>query len=174
MVCRDCILSVFTRLHQPPPHPHSDYPPARSAYFAKIRLKKGSLPQILRSFKAVVTKRVRALELLEPQQPLWQSRYYDRVVRDEREKKRIIHHLKSEVQEWTKDDYYQETPSTCSSHSDKDKGLNLPHQSLLLKHNTYQSPLEWNRMCIQWRVRWLFYVERGMIDGVLQRLKRWR
>lgn len=92
-----------------PPHPHSDFAPARSAFFAQVRPRKGSLPQILRSFKAVVTKVARQEGYLEEGEVLWQSRFYDRVIRDEWEYDRIERHIERERQQWEQDDYHYVT-----------------------------------------------------------------
>lgn len=131
-------------LTQNPPHPHSNHPPARSAFFAKIRPRKGSLSQVLRSFKAVVTKHARQLEVIGTKEAFWQSRFYDRVVRNSSELRRITRHIQNNPQRWKDDDYYiRDTTSVESAdkHRDNNSALYLkaghpPMASRAFKHPT--------------------------------------
>lgn len=88
------------------PIPPKSNPQERSDYFRALAPKKGSLPYIVRAFKSAVTKLARDRELLDKETPLWQERYYDRVVRHAQEQQRIEEFIQDNVKDWKKDDYH--------------------------------------------------------------------
>ena len=88
--------------------PPKSKPHQRAAYFKALAPKKGSLSYILRSFKGVVTHFARKAGLLEAEQPLWQARFYDRIVRNEEEEARLTDFIQQNVAQW--DDYYLPPP----------------------------------------------------------------
>ncbi len=53
---------------------------------------KGSIPTVIRSFKSAVTKQINQLRNT-PGLPVWQSNYFDRVIRDEDELTRIREYI---------------------------------------------------------------------------------
>ena len=67
---------------------------------------KGSLGVIVRSFKSAVTKRVN--EMNEEKRPsIWQSNYYDNIIRNERDLDRIRKYIKQNPRKWELDEYYK-------------------------------------------------------------------
>lgn len=73
-------------------------------FMSKISPKSGSLSTILRSFKSICTKEINKQfpELVFG----WQSRFYDRIIRDEREFERIKQYILNNPQNWEKDQFY--------------------------------------------------------------------
>ncbi len=68
----------------------------------------GSLSTIVRSFKSAVTKRINEMHLTGAgDTPLWQPRYYDRIIRNEKELNNIRDYIANNVITWTFD---KETP----------------------------------------------------------------
>jgi hypothetical protein len=55
-----------------------------SEYYSSISPKAGSLSVVIRSFKSAVTKRLRE-EAIQPDGSIWQSRYFDRIIRNDTE-----------------------------------------------------------------------------------------
>jgi REP element-mobilizing transposase RayT len=61
-----------------------------------------SISSILGSYKSEVTKRVRKSNELFG----WQSRFHDRVIRDDAEYRRIVHYIENNVSNWVDDSYF--------------------------------------------------------------------
>lgn len=71
---------------------------------AKISPKTGSLSSVIRSFKSAVTKYANKNDI-----PFkWQSRFYDRVIRDENELNNIRDYIISNPEQWEKNEYYNQ------------------------------------------------------------------
>jgi putative transposase len=66
----------------------------------------GSVSTIVRSFKSAVTKRINEMHVRESAQ-LWQPRYYDRIIRSEKELQNIRDYIANNVITWT---YNKENP----------------------------------------------------------------
>jgi REP element-mobilizing transposase RayT len=65
---------------------------------------KGSIPTIIRSYKASVTRRIqRELNGLDRPGPIWQRNYYERIIRDDEEYRRIHLYIEANVANWAKD-----------------------------------------------------------------------
>lgn len=62
----------------------------------------GSLPTILRSFKAAVTSQVNVLRRT-PGAPVWQRNYYEHIVRDDRSRERIRSYIAANPSQWDED-----------------------------------------------------------------------
>jgi REP element-mobilizing transposase RayT len=62
----------------------------------------GSLSTIVRSFKSAVTKRINEMHLTRGTQ-LWQPRYYDRIIRSEKELQNIQDYIAHNVFTWMSD-----------------------------------------------------------------------
>jgi REP element-mobilizing transposase RayT len=65
----------------------------------------GSLPTVVRAFKAAVTKRIRAIPQA-PEGPVWQRNYYEHVIRDEADLDRIRQYVADNPARWVDDQYY--------------------------------------------------------------------
>jgi putative transposase len=65
----------------------------------------GSLGAIIGQFKSRVTKRIWTLPGLE-RRPIWQRNYYERIIRDEEEFKRIVQYIDCNVMKWEEDRYF--------------------------------------------------------------------
>lgn len=70
-------------------------------YYSKISPKKGSLGSVVRSFKSAVTKRVN--EELGKNLFRWQSRYYDVIIKDNRQLKIIRRYIKNNPKKFRND-----------------------------------------------------------------------
>jgi len=64
------------------------------------------LPEIVRAFKSFSARRINALRRT-PGRPVWQRNYYERIIRDEAELKRIREYIRYNPTEWETD---QENP----------------------------------------------------------------
>ncbi len=64
---------------------------------------KNSLGHIMQTFKAAVSRRVYREGLLPRGRPIWQSRYYDRIIRDDGEYQRIADYIRDNPANWGKD-----------------------------------------------------------------------
>ena len=62
----------------------------------------GSLSTIVRSFKSAVTKRINEMHLTG-NASLWQSRYYDRIIRNEKELNTIRDYIANNNVTWSSD-----------------------------------------------------------------------
>ena len=65
------------------------------------------LPEIVRAFKSFSARRINALRRT-PGRPVWQRNYYERIIRDEAELKRIREYIRYNPTEWETD---QENPA---------------------------------------------------------------
>ncbi len=68
----------------------------------------GSIPTIIRSFKAAVSFRINLLPG-NPGQPIWQRDYYDHVIRDETDWANIRLYIQTNPDNWDRDDENQPT-----------------------------------------------------------------
>jgi len=64
----------------------------------------GSIPTIIRSFKSAVTKRINQM-YETPGVKLWQRNYYDHIIRNEYELKRIREYIANNPVKWEFDRY---------------------------------------------------------------------
>lgn len=126
-------------------HPQANNQLDRKAFFQHISPQKGSLPHLIRKFKALVTRQARIQGFLAQDQPLWQARYYDRIVRNDAEMSQLHTHIANNHREWKKDDYYcptskpEEEPSNfhhLNKHEEKDSNS----QQMALLYKGYQAP----------------------------------
>jgi hypothetical protein len=62
----------------------------------------GSLPTIIRSFKSATTNRINILRSA-PRAPLWQRNYYEHVIRNEEELRRIREYIQTNPLRWELD-----------------------------------------------------------------------
>jgi putative transposase len=67
----------------------------------------GSLPTIVRSFKAAATKRLNKLGNYLPV-TIWQRNYYEHVIRHEKELSYVIEYIESNPSKWMSDENYIE------------------------------------------------------------------
>ena len=67
----------------------------------------GSLSTIVRSFKSAATKRINEMHL-KGDMPLWQSRYYDRIIRGEKELQNIRDYIVNNIIAWAFDKEHAE------------------------------------------------------------------
>ena len=65
----------------------------------------GSLPTIVRSFKAIVTRRINELRGTNGA-VLWQENYYERVIRQEEEYQNIVAYIRNNPVKWEEDELY--------------------------------------------------------------------
>ena len=65
----------------------------------------GSIPTIIRSFKAAVTKQINRINK-SPGSHLWQRNYWEHVIRDENNLNRIRTYILENPSKWTEDKYY--------------------------------------------------------------------
>ena len=98
--CRDTACRVPT----PPPRGSTHHGTRTTEQFSQpVR---GSIATIVRSFKSAVTRRVNAIHGT-PGDGLWQRRYYEHVIRDEAELRRIRDYVDTNPREW---EFDQENP----------------------------------------------------------------
>ena len=64
----------------------------------------GSLPTIVRAFKAAVTKRINLMHNT-PGQPTWQRNYYEHIIRNNRSLDHIRGYIAGNPQQWHLDNY---------------------------------------------------------------------
>jgi len=70
---------------------------------------KGSIPTIIRTFKAAVSRRARTeLELME----IWQRNYYEHIIRNEQELIRVWDYIDTNPIRWQDDRLYPDIPPT--------------------------------------------------------------
>jgi len=62
----------------------------------------GSLPTIVRSFKSVVTKRLNRIRS-NPDGPIWQRNYYERVIRGDKELTALRQYILNNPSQWNTD-----------------------------------------------------------------------
>ncbi len=63
----------------------------------------GSLPTIIRSFKATVTKQINELRNT-PGQPVWQRNYYEHVIRNDNDLDRVREYIINNPAQWAGDE----------------------------------------------------------------------
>ncbi|MEL0168781.1 MAG: hypothetical protein VW877_11720 [Pseudomonadaceae bacterium] len=76
--------------------------PTREAFGLPVA---GSLPTLVRSFKAAVTRTARTQGLLGSE-PLWQPRYYEHLVRSEEDYRRIAEYMADNPRRWAEDRFH--------------------------------------------------------------------
>jgi putative transposase len=69
-------------------------------------LQKGSVDTIINSFKGAVTRESRKKGLAAM---VWQPRFHDHVIRDDKDLERIRHYIVNNAGQWTEDRYYRES-----------------------------------------------------------------
>ncbi len=80
----------------PPPNEPARRPPIAI-------MVKNSLGHIMQTFKAAVSRQVYRNGLLPRGRPIWQARYYDRIIRDDAEWQRISDYIRDNPANWGKD-----------------------------------------------------------------------
>ena len=66
----------------------------------------GSLPSIVRTYKAAVTREInRTLGM--PSAKIWQRNYYEHIIRSERDLNRIRDYILTNPARWAEDEYYR-------------------------------------------------------------------
>lgn len=68
-------------------------------------VKPKSLSAIVRSYKSAVTKQINQLRG-EKRPPVWQGRFHDRIIRNERELNAIRRYIRNNPANWTADQDY--------------------------------------------------------------------
>ena len=79
------------------------YVPTGHASF--ISPKSGSLSAVIRSFKSACTKRINEESLHK--NPIWQSRFYEHVIRDENDLHRIRMYIENNPLRWSEDEFFR-------------------------------------------------------------------
>ncbi|MFH0833972.1 MAG: transposase [Patescibacteria group bacterium] len=78
------------------------HPKTTENYFSKISPKPKSVPTIIRSFKSATTKQIHCIHPALDR--IWQTRFHDRVIRDEDELNRIREYIWQNPENWEKDE----------------------------------------------------------------------
>ena len=73
-------------------------------FMSKISPDVGAIPTVLRSFKSAVTR----MANLNKTEFGWQTRFHDRIIRDEKEYQRINDYIETNPLNWQKDKFYCE------------------------------------------------------------------
>ncbi len=73
-------------------------------FMSKISPDAGAIPTVLRSFKSAVTR----MANLNKTEFGWQTRFHDRIIRDEKEYQRINDYIETNPLNWQKDKFYCE------------------------------------------------------------------
>ena len=68
---------------------------------------RGSIPTIIRTYKAAITRQIR--RTLQPTSRLWQRNYYEHVIRDEAEWDRLRRYIETNPLNWAEDEENLET-----------------------------------------------------------------
>ena len=75
---------------------HNNHP----EYFSRLSKKSNQIiPKVIKQFKSSVKREVNKHKLLF----MWQERYYDEIVNDEKKLKTIIYYIKNNIRNWGKD-----------------------------------------------------------------------
>ena len=92
-----------------------------------------------------MTRAARKAGWVGPQQPLWQARYYDRVIRYPHEFFKLSQHIEDNVQAWEQDDYFFPIPSgqTCFKLLPPAREATSTKTDLSIGSNTYIAFKEW-------------------------------
>jgi REP element-mobilizing transposase RayT len=64
---------------------------------------RGSIPTIIKTFKAGVTRQVRMSPMREIYDQIWQRGYYEHIIRSESDLRKKINYIKTNPQNWDKD-----------------------------------------------------------------------
>jgi REP element-mobilizing transposase RayT len=64
------------------------------------------LGRVINAYKGAVTARIRKLE--QSKQIVWQSRYYDHIIRDDIDELRIRTYIQNNVAKWVEESLYKE------------------------------------------------------------------
>ena len=67
-----------------------------------IPTKHHSLSEMVRAFKTFSARRINAMQNT-PGKPIWQSRFYDHIIRNEKELNRIRKYIVENPKEWKRD-----------------------------------------------------------------------
>jgi putative transposase len=70
----------------------------------------GSVASLIGAYKAAVTRSGRLKGLLPPTRPLWQGRFWDRVIRDESELHTIRDYIRTNPARWLADQLHPDAP----------------------------------------------------------------
>lgn len=71
---------------------------------ASLRIVKNNLSDIIRGFKGSVTKRIHLIGFKKFQ---WQPRFYDHIIRNEEDLRRIRNYIQKNPLKWELDEYYR-------------------------------------------------------------------
>jgi REP element-mobilizing transposase RayT len=88
----------------PPPAITADHQPRRPPIAIMV---KNSLGHIMQTFKAAVSRQVYRNGLLPRGKQIWQSGYYDRIIRDDAERERIARYIHDNPINWGKDRFHR-------------------------------------------------------------------
>ncbi len=64
------------------------------------------LGTVVGAYKAGVTRRARSVNLVDDDQPIWQTRYHDHIIRDETSLNHIRAYVEQNPTRWTEDTFY--------------------------------------------------------------------
>ncbi|MCB0187837.1 MAG: hypothetical protein KDE31_26395, partial [Caldilineaceae bacterium] len=82
----------------------------------------GSLSSVLGLYKAAVTRTVRDAGLYPRDVPLWHSRFWDRIIRNDMELQRIRDYIHNNPARWLEDQLHPKAPpNPFNEHFDRDK-----------------------------------------------------
>jgi putative transposase len=95
-------VGTHGRAPLPIPIPTPQQPQSHGVAF---RLPK-SISSFVAGFKSVATKRINEFREM-PKSPVWQSRFYDRIIRNDAEYNRIKKYILDNPQKWDKDKLFQ-------------------------------------------------------------------
>jgi len=65
-----------------------------------------SISSFVAGFKSAATVKINELRNM-PKKPVWQSRFHDRIIRNDDEYQRIIHYIYNNPFKWTEDEFYK-------------------------------------------------------------------
>ena len=68
-----------------------------------------SLPDLVRAFKSVTTREYKRMFGVTEQDALWQSSYYDEIIRNDAHLAAVQSYIDGNPSKWTEDEYYTET-----------------------------------------------------------------
>ena len=97
--CRDVACNVSTNTNT---YEISTDNLTKSKYFSNISPKPNSIPTIIRSFKSAVTCHINPKIVFFG----WQTRFYDHIVKDQKEYFKIKKYIQSNIKNWNKDKYF--------------------------------------------------------------------
>jgi len=97
------LLGSVETLHATSLQQQTDQPIIKNEEMASISPKQGSLSSVIRSYKSSVSKQCRAIHA----DFVWQTRFHDRIIRDESEFWKIREYILNNPVNWGKDKYNQ-------------------------------------------------------------------